>query len=266
MLAGLHDMSSSSIAFLSAHRWPGGGIVSFGDAARAGATSRRPAYDPRVGSPARRPRPARRADVRCATPARDTGTFALVAANVACFLADKGIGSAAAGASALKGLYLHHLCWRWWQLVTSLFLHGSFGHLSGNLFFLLVFGRFVEEKAGAAGVVLTYLVTGVFANLASLLLLSGPVVSLGASGAVFGLFVVAALARERTVKGFVEMLILGNFVVTRVLEEGASSLTQSGASRSLVQTNHIAHLGGALGGVLLVVALRAVAGGKERVA
>jgi membrane associated rhomboid family serine protease len=186
--------------------------------------------------------------------ARDSGTFALLAANVAAFLADK-----IAGMTALQSLYLYHASWRPWQLVTSLFMHGSFTHLSGNLFFLLVFGRFVEEKGGAAGVLLTYLVTGVFANIASLVLMPGPVVSLGASGAMFGLFVVSVLSRfEVSLKALLETLILGNFVVNRVLQEGASTFTQAGAPRGLVQTNHIAHLGGALGGVLLVVALRAL--------
>lgn len=189
---------------------------------------------------------------------RDGGTFALLALNVAAFVADK-----VAGVAALKGLYLYHAAWKPWQLVTSLFMHGSFAHISGNLFFLLVFGRFVEEKAGSAGVVLTYLVTGVFANVASLLLIPGPVVSLGASGAVFGLFVVSVLSRlDWSLKALLETLILGNFVVNRVLEEGSSTLTQ-GSSRALVQTNHIAHLGGALGGVVLMLALRAMTRGLE---
>lgn len=190
---------------------------------------------------------------------RDTGTFALLAANVVAFVADK-----VAGVAAMKGLYLYHAAWRPWQLVTSLFMHGSFAHISGNLFFLLVFGRFVEEKGGAGGVLLTYLLTGVFANVASLLLIPGPVVSLGASGAVFGLFVVSVLSRfEFTLKAALETLILGNFVVNRVLEEGTSTIAQNGAGRSLVQTNHIAHLGGALGGVVLILALRAMTRGLE---
>lgn len=189
----------------------------------------------------------------------DTGTFALLAANVVAFVADK-----VAGVAAMKGLYLYHAAWRPWQLVTSLFMHGSFAHISGNLFFLLVFGRFVEEKGGAGGVLLTYLLTGVFANVASLLLIPGPVVSLGASGAVFGLFVVSVLSRfEFSLKAALETLILGNFVVNRVLEEGTSTIAQNGAGRSLVQTNHIAHLGGALGGVVLILALRAMTRGLE---
>ena len=71
------------------------------------------------------------------------------------------------------------------------FCHGSFDHLSGNLFFLLTFGKAVESEERAAGVWLAYLACGVGSALASWLLLPAvsrgvPVVSLGASGAVFG--------------------------------------------------------------------------------
>lgn len=121
-----------------------------------------------------------------------------------------------------------------------------------------MFGKLVEEKSGAVGVVLTYLLTGVFANVASLILLPAQVVSLGASGAVFGLFAVSVLSRlEWKVKSLLETLILGNFVVNRVIEEGAQTISQTGG-KALVQTNHIAHLGGALGGVVLMLALNAV--------
>lgn len=193
-----------------------------------------------------------------AAPPRDRGTFALLAVNVVAFVADR-----IARFAPLKALYLYHSSWRPWQLVTALFFHGSFAHLSGNLFFLLVFGKLVEEKSGAVGVVLTYMLTGIFANVASLLLIPGSVVSLGASGAVFGLFAVSVLSRlEWNVKSLLETAILGNFVVNRVIEEGSQTISQSG-SAALVQTNHIAHLGGALGGVFLMLALNAIASSSK---
>lgn len=184
------------------------------------------------------------------SPARDNGTFALVGLNVLAFLADKVFLF-----PFCRALYLYHASWRPWQLVTSLFFHGSLAHLSGNLFFLLIFGKLVEEVEGPAGVIATFLITGVFANLASLALISGPVVSLGASGAVFGLFVVSVVRTAFSVKGLLKTAILGNFVVNRLIEEGAQTLNQGAASKGMVQTNHIAHLGGAVGGVLLVLAL-----------
>ena len=44
----------------------------------------------------------------------------------------------------------------------------------GNLFFLYVFGKLVEEEEGAFGVVASYLICGIGANIASMLLLHGP--------------------------------------------------------------------------------------------
>lgn len=80
------------------------------------------------------------------------------------------------------------------QFVTATFMHANWQHLSSNAFALLVFGRMVEEEEGAFGLWATYLLAGVGGTLASYL--SAPhthTVSLGASGAVFGLFMVRAL-------------------------------------------------------------------------
>jgi membrane associated rhomboid family serine protease len=49
---------------------------------------------------------------------------------------------------------------RWFQFVTNTFCHANWSHLSGNIFFLYIFGKLVEEDEGTGGVLLTYLVTG----------------------------------------------------------------------------------------------------------
>ncbi|CAI7908722.1 unnamed protein product, partial [Closterium sp. NIES-53] len=94
-----------------------------------------------------------------------------------------------------SSLYLHHASPRWYQFVTSTFCHAGWSHLSSNLFFLYIFGRLVEEEEGTLGLWVTYLVTGAGSNLVSWLLLPSYTVSVGASGAVFGLFVVSVLTR-----------------------------------------------------------------------
>lgn len=58
-----------------------------------------------------------------------------------------------------QSLYLNHAKPAWWQWVTHAVCHGSYGHLSGNLFNLYVFGRLVEETEGAFGVWFTFIVT-----------------------------------------------------------------------------------------------------------
>ena len=157
-------------------------------------------------------------------------------------------------------LYLHHAAPKWWQFVTCAFCHGSFDHLSGNLFFLLTFGKAVESEERAAGVWLAYLACGVGSALASWLLLPAvsrgvPVVSLGASGAVFGLFVISVLSKLNSFdwRKLLEAGILGTFVWERIWSE--ISITTQGGGIGASNVNHVAHLAGALCGVLLIALL-----------
>jgi membrane associated rhomboid family serine protease len=73
-------------------------------------------------------------------------------------------------------------------LVTSLFLHGGFLHLIGNLIYLWVFGGAVEEVLGHTRFLLLYLACGAFGSLAHTMLFAGSTVpSIGASGSIAGL-------------------------------------------------------------------------------
>jgi membrane associated rhomboid family serine protease len=161
------------------------------------------------------------------------------------------------GVSAL--LYLHHSRPHWWQFVTCAFCHGSWEHLSSNLFFLLTFGKTVEEEEGAFGVWASYILCGAGASLASLLLLpatshGASVVSLGASGAVFGLFTISFLVKlSWDWRKLLESFILGSFVLEKVWSE--ISVTTQGGGIGASGVNHVAHLAGALCGVLLILAV-----------
>lgn len=71
--------------------------------------------------------------------------------------------------------------------VTSMFLHGSWGHLLGNALFLWVFGNNVEDSMGRMRFVVFYLVCGLSAALVQTLVSpSSPVPMVGASGAISG--------------------------------------------------------------------------------
>jgi rhomboid protease GluP len=75
----------------------------------------------------------------------------------------------------------------YWQMFTSLFVHANLLHLLGNCFFLLIFGLRVEELFGTKLYCIVYFASGLVGNLLTLLM--GPyIVSVGASGAIFGLF------------------------------------------------------------------------------
>jgi membrane associated rhomboid family serine protease len=73
------------------------------------------------------------------------------------------------------------------DLLTSMFLHGGFMHLFGNMLFLWIYGDNVEYRLGGFAYLLAYLATGVAATLFYTLLLPGSTLPLvGASGAISG--------------------------------------------------------------------------------
>ncbi len=69
-----------------------------------------------------------------------------------------------------------------WQFITYAFLHASFMHIAGNMFFLYLFGNNVNDKLGHIGYLCFYLAGGVFSGIGHTLISGSPV--LGASGAV----------------------------------------------------------------------------------
>jgi membrane associated rhomboid family serine protease len=75
----------------------------------------------------------------------------------------------------------------WWRLLTSTFLHGGLMHLLANMSGLLFVGIFLEPILGRAKYLTAYLLTGVLASCASLWWYDATV-SVGASGAIFGLY------------------------------------------------------------------------------
>lgn len=75
-----------------------------------------------------------------------------------------------------------------YRLISSLFLHGGFMHIVGNMFFLMVFGDNIEDFMGPVRFTLFYLIGGVVATLAhSAFALSSTTALIGASGAISAL-------------------------------------------------------------------------------
>nr|AIY60693.1 rhomboid protein Panut_RBL11 [Pandanus utilis] len=152
----------------------------------------------------------------------------------------------------IKALYLYHWQPAWYQFVTATFCHANWNHLSGNLFFLYIFGKLVEEEEGNFALWISYILTGAGANLVSWLILPRCAVSVGASGAVFGLFAISVLVKMSwDWRKILEVLILGQFVIDKVMEAAQASTGLAGPYMQNV--NHIAHLSGALIGVALVL-------------
>jgi membrane associated rhomboid family serine protease len=76
----------------------------------------------------------------------------------------------------------------WLSLISSMFLHGGFLHLGGNMLYLWIFGNNVEDHLGRVRFVLFYVLCGIAAALAHTLgNIASPVPMIGASGAISGL-------------------------------------------------------------------------------
>lgn len=187
-----------------------------------------------------------------------TATHVLLLASYVLFVADKVFRVA-----PVTLLYLDHARARPWQLLTACFCHADRAHLSGNAFLLLLFGRSLEDEIGGAGLLFTFAFCGVAANIVSLMMLPRRTVSLGASGAVFGLFAVSILSRLGwreliTWHKVIEVLVLGEFVLGRLLSEAKTA-----AGGGIAGVNHVAHLAGAGAGLVLVILMRVVIANAE---
>lgn len=145
-----------------------------------------------------------------------------------------------------------------WQLLTYAFLHGSLAHIFFNMFALYMFGAALESFWGPRRFLLFYVVSVLAAAATQLavqwLSQSGEPV-IGASGGIFGLLLAFAwyFPRQRILLLFPPIPMPAWLFVTLY---GALELVLgvSGAQSSVA---HFAHLGGMLGGALMILIWRA---------
>jgi rhomboid protease GluP len=121
-------------------------------------------------------------------------TYAIIAINVLVFVLMLIDGAGIMGDNSLV-----HIKWGanyapltltgdWWRLITSTFIHFGIIHVGMNMYCLYTVGVYLEPMLGKSKYIVAYLCTGVFASLVSLWWHKEPVISAGASGAVFGMF------------------------------------------------------------------------------
>ena len=156
-------------------------------------------------------------------------------------------------------------------IVTSMFLHGGFLHIGGNMLYLWIFGNNVEDTLGHARFTVFYLVSGAAAAAAQTALsAASSVPMIGASGAVSGVLGAYLLLFPRA--NVLTLIVFGFFVrivrVPAILVLGlwfvvqfVSGLATWGAATARGEamggeTAWFAHLGGFLAGMVLLVALR----------
>jgi membrane associated rhomboid family serine protease len=100
----------------------------------------------------------------------------------------------------------------WLPVLTSMFLHGGWLHLAGNLWFLWLFGSRVEDSTGRLRFVVLYLVAGLAAAGAQILVEPGSAIPMvGASGAIAGVMGAYLVLYPRT---RVDLLVFLGFLIT----------------------------------------------------
>jgi membrane associated rhomboid family serine protease len=136
-------------------------------------------------------------------------------------------------------------------LLTSLFLHGGWLHVLGNMWYLWIFGDNVEDRMGHVRFLLFYLAAGCVAALVHSALMSGsPVPTIGASGAIAGVLGAYALAFPRArvltlipVFFFFQVIPIPALVLLGIwflIQFVAGALTAGGASGGVAWWAHVA--------------------------
>jgi membrane associated rhomboid family serine protease len=117
---------------------------------------------------------------------RATVTLAIIAVNVAVFLFQLSMPGNLQNRFIMQyGLVPDRLHYS--SILTSMFIHGGFLHIAGNMWFLWIFGRGVEDLLGHAKYLFLYFACGIAAALFFVMLNSNSTVpTVGASGAIAG--------------------------------------------------------------------------------
>jgi membrane associated rhomboid family serine protease len=179
---------------------------------------------------------------------RAPATFVLIALNAAAFLAEIATGAGGFETSG-SSLVVHYGLFgpfvaegEWYRLVTSAFLHAGLIHIAFNMIALYFLGRLLEPSIGTPRFVGVY-VASLFGGSFGALLLNPDSLSVGASGAIFGIFGAAfVIARGRgfdDVARSIGIVLIFNLA----LSFGAAHISVG------------AHLGGLAAGLLCALAI-----------
>ena len=154
-------------------------------------------------------------------------------------------------------------------LLSSMFMHGGYGHIGGNMLYLWIFGDNVEHRFGALPFLGFYLVSGLAASAAQIALdPDGLVPSLGASGAisgVMGAYLVLFPRNKVNAVFFFRVVVVPAFIalglwIALQFFNGYASIA---ATEQTGGVAYGAHIGGFVAGAAFGAAARAM-GAKER--
>ena len=147
-------------------------------------------------------------------------------------------------------------------LFTSMFMHGGWLHLGGNMLYLWIFGDNIEDRFGHGLFLVFYILCGLAATFAQLMFSAGShVPNLGASGAIAGVLgayiVLFPQGRVRVLQGsqVVQMpalMVIGFWIVLQLFS-GIGSISSAAESGGVA---YMAHVGGFFAGMLLTFVFR----------
>ncbi|MFO7678362.1 MAG: rhomboid family intramembrane serine protease [Thermoplasmatota archaeon] len=147
-----------------------------------------------------------------------------------------------------------------YTLFTSMFLHGGFAHIFGNMIVFLFMGIAFEQRIGKKNFILIYLITGVCGALVhSIANLGSDIILIGASGAIFG--ILGAFAYSYPRDEVILPIPLGIIMIFRRVKVMYAAALFAVFESVIVflgvqdNTAHLAHLGGLLSGVLIAAIL-----------
>lgn len=135
-----------------------------------------------------------------------------------------------------------------YRLFNSMFLHGDFSHIAFNMYAIFLYGSLLEPMIGKWKYLLLYLVSGLAGSLLSHRMHDYYTVSIGASGAVFGLLG-ALIGYALFEKGLFRKGALPQLVFVALLNLLWGFQPNSGI-------DNFAHLGGLLAGILISLILK----------
>lgn len=141
-----------------------------------------------------------------------------------------------------------------WQMISYAFLHGSVLHVGANMFGLLMFGGIIERSLGTRNFLIYYFACAITAALAQLLVAQFWVhdfyPTLGASGAIFGILLAFGMLypHEKMLIFPIPIPLPAWLLVTGY----ALFELIAGLGGFQADVAHFAHLGGMLGGIVLI--------------
>src|SRR4026208_1989102 len=194
-------------------------------------------------------------------------TYALVALNVLFFFVELNGGDAFVGKWAfVPRRFMANPAADFLTLFTSMFMHGGWLHLGGNMLYLWIFGDNVEDRFGQARFLIFYLLCGLGATAAQLVAsLDSNVPNLGASGAIAGVLGSYVLlfpqARVSVLQGqrvipMPALIVIGFWFILQLFS-GIGSIAQTSDTGGVA---YMAHVGGFVVGFVLTFLF----GGRSR--